>query len=53
MPQELDFMSRTGWIGKPEEYKGLILKFWKDVWGYYEVEIEGEGGYLGQINTYE
>ena len=53
MPQEFDFMARTGWIGKPEKYKGLSLKFWKDVWGYYEVRIEGQGGYLGQINTYE
>ena len=46
-------MPQTGWIGKPENYKGLILKFWKDVWGYYRFEISDAQGYLTRIDTME
>ena len=46
-------MTRNGLIGKPEDYKGLTLAFWRDVWGY-EVRIYDKNVYLvGQINTYE
>ncbi len=27
------------YIGKPEEYKGFTLRFWRDVYGYYRAEV--------------
>lgn len=46
-------MKRIGWIGEPEEYKGFITKFYKNVQGFYIVEIRDKYWYFIQVNTNE